>query len=77
MAGMPPLVLPSHAYTITGFDAASGLITIRNPHGLNSERFTLSNDEHHQKFEQLNDGVFKLHVTLFPHYFAQVARAFI
>jgi hypothetical protein len=77
MSGVPPLVLPSHAYTIIGFDAASGLITIRNPHGLNSERFTLSNDEHHQKFEQLNDGVFKLHVTLFPHYFAQVARAFI
>jgi len=77
MRGLPILVFPSHAYAIIGFDPASGMITIRNPHGINSERFTLPNDEKHQKFEQLNDGVFKMHISLFPHYFSEAARSFI
>jgi hypothetical protein len=75
MSGLPRLVVASHAYAIIGFEPASGMITIRNPHGANSERFTLTNDERHQKFEQLNDGVFKMHISLFPYYFSQVARA--
>ncbi len=77
LAGVPRLVVESHAYTIVGFEPASGMITIRNPHGINSQRFSLRDDESHQKFEQLNDGLFKINVTIFPYYFAQVARAFI
>jgi Calpain family cysteine protease len=77
MSGLPRLAVPSHAYTIIDFDPASGMIKLRNPHGKNSERFTLKNDDNHQKFEQLDDGVFKMHISLFKMYFAQVARAFI
>jgi Calpain family cysteine protease len=75
LTGLPRLVIASHAYTIIGFESASGMITIRNPHGANAQRFTLTNDERHEKFEQLNDGVFKIHISLFPYYFSQVARA--
>lgn len=75
--GGPMLVVPAHAYTIIGFEPASGMIKIRNPHGVNSQRFTLKNDTNHQKFEQLDDGVFKMHLSLFKVYFSQVARAFI
>ncbi len=76
-SGLPHLVVTGHAYTIVGFDAAKGMIKIRNPHGANSERFTLKNDPNHQKFEQLDDGLFKIHVSLFKQYFDQVARSFI
>ncbi len=64
-----------HAYTITGFDPATKMITMRNPHGDNSRRFRLKTDPEHQKFEQLNNGIFKMHVSLFPQYFSQVARS--
>lgn len=77
LSGLPPLAFPSHAYTIIGFDPASGMIKLRNPHGKNSQRFSLKNDENHQKFEQLDDGVFKMHLSLFKMYFSQLARAFI
>ncbi|MBC8000858.1 MAG: hypothetical protein IAF58_23120 [Leptolyngbya sp.] len=73
----PKLVVGGHAYTIVGFDPASSMIKIRNPHGANSQRFSLANDPTHQKFEQLDDGVFKIHITLFKHYFDEIARAFI
>lgn len=73
--GLPRLVFPSHAYTIVGFEPATGLIKIRNPHGINSERFVLSSDPTHRKFEQLNDGVFKMHVSLFQQYFDEIARS--
>lgn len=72
---MSLLVEPSHAYTIIGFDPASGLIKLRNPHGANSRRFTLKSDPRHEKFEMLDDGVFKIHMSLFKHFFSQVARA--
>lgn len=72
---MSLLVEPSHAYTIIGFDPASGLIKLRNPHGANSRRFALKSDPRHEKFEMLDDGVFKIHMSLFKHFFAQVARA--
>ncbi len=77
LSGLPPLAVASHAYTIIDFDPASGMIKIRNPHGKNSERFALKNDDNHQKFEQLDDGVFKMHLSLFKMYFSQIARAFI
>lgn len=77
LSGLPRLVVPSHAYTIVGFEPASGMVKIRNPHGTNSERFSLKNDENHQKFEQLDDGMFKIHVSLFKMYFSQIARTFI
>jgi hypothetical protein len=75
--GAARLIVEGHAYTIIGFDPASGMVKIRNPHGANSERFSLRNDETHQKFEQLDDGVFKMHLSLFKVYFDEVARAFI
>jgi hypothetical protein len=75
LSGLPRLVVPSHAYTIVGFEPASGMVKIRNPHGANAERFSLKDDSSHQKFEQLDDGMFKIHISLFKIYFAQVARA--
>jgi hypothetical protein len=72
---LPSLVFPSHAYTIIGFDAASGLIKIRNPHGANSRRFSLPSDPNHRKFEQLDDGMFKMHISLFQQYFDDLARS--
>jgi hypothetical protein len=72
---MPELAESGQAYTITGYDPATKMITMRNPHSDNSRRFRLKTDPEHQKFEQLNDGVFKMHVSLFPQYFSQVARA--
>ncbi|HEY9783879.1 MAG TPA: C2 family cysteine protease [Candidatus Obscuribacterales bacterium] len=74
---LPDLVVPGHAYTIVGFEPSRGMIKIRNPHGANSQRFSLENDRNHEKFEQLDDGVFKIHVSLFKQYFSQVARSFI
>ncbi|HMY51875.1 MAG TPA: C2 family cysteine protease [Candidatus Obscuribacter sp.] len=73
----PPLVIDQHAYTIIGFDPAHNLITIRNPHGRGSRRFSLKSDPQHLKFEQLEDGCFKMHVELFQQYFYSVARSFI
>lgn len=75
--GLPNIVVTGHAYTIIGFDPASGMVKIRNPHGANSRRFTLANDPNHQKFEQLDDGVFRIKLDLFKQYFQQVARSFI
>ena len=69
------LVETDHAYTITGFVPGTGMITMRNPHGANSRRFRLKTDLDHKKFEQLNDGVFKMHVSLFPKYFHLVVRS--
>lgn len=71
----PPLVMKFAGYTITGFDAATGMITLRNPHAGNSKRFRLEEDPDHKKFEQMNDGYFKMHVSLFPRYFKEVARS--
>ncbi|HEY9774235.1 MAG TPA: hypothetical protein V6C81_10590 [Planktothrix sp.] len=69
------LVESDECYTITGFDAATEMITLRTPHGENSRRFRLKDDPDHKKFEQLNDGVCKMNVSLFPHYFTQVCSA--
>ena len=71
----PELAETEHAYTITDFDLATKMITLKNPHGDNSRRFRLTTDPEHQKFEQLNNGMFKMHVSLFPRYFSQVARS--
>jgi hypothetical protein len=72
---LPELMEANHAYTIVGFDPATNMISIRDPHGDNSRRFRLKTDPEHQKFEQLNDGTFKLHISLFPQYFTAVARS--
>lgn len=77
LSGMTPLVVPRHAYTIIGFDPASNMITIRNPHGRNSDEFDLADDPGHRQFEMKEDGVFKMHLALFQKYFYQVCRSFI
>lgn len=69
------LVEEGQAYTITAFDSASGMITLRNPHGDNTRRFRLESDPDHKKFEQLNGGYLRMHVSLFPKYFSDLARA--
>jgi hypothetical protein len=74
-SGMPYIVETNHAYTIIGFEPSSGMIKIRNPHGANSRRFSLKNDARHEKFEMMDDGVFKIHMSLFKKYFDEVARA--
>lgn len=71
----PELVEDYHGFTITAYDAASGMVTLRNPHGANSRRFRLEDDKQHKKFEQLNGGFFKIHISLFPKYFKEVARS--
>lgn len=76
-ASLPELVVDSHAYTIIGFDAASGMITMRNPHGKNSEKYSLADDPNHRKFEWVGKGVFKMHISLFQKYFDEVCRSFI
>ena len=72
---LPQLAERSESYTITAFDSSSGMITIRNPHGANSRRFRLKDDPEGKKFVQLNDGVFKMHASIFPRYFAELARS--
>lgn len=76
-ASLPDLVVNSHAYTIIGFDAASGMITLRNPHGKHSRKYTLADDPNHRKFEWIGKGVFKIHISLFQKYFDEVCRSFI
>lgn len=71
----PELVESDHAYTITDYDTGTKMITLKNPHGDNSRRFRLKTDPEHQKFEQLNNGLLKMHVSIFPRYFSQVARS--
>lgn len=72
----PELVEMGLAYTITGFDPSSGMITLRNPNGANSRRFRLKPENpDYKKFEQLNDGMCKLNVALFSRYFEEIARA--
>ena len=71
----PTLVAEYTGYTITNFDPASGMITLRNPKGSNSARFRLEDDPQHKKFEQLNGGVMKMHISIFSRYFKEVARA--
>ncbi len=72
---LPELTESDQAYTIIDFDPATKMITVRNPHGDNSRRFRLTTDPEHRKFEQLNNGIFKMHVSIFPQYFSQVARS--
>ncbi|HEY9677506.1 MAG TPA: hypothetical protein V6C76_05830 [Drouetiella sp.] len=76
-AGLPPLAVPLHAYTVIGFDASKNMITIRNPHGKNSQEFDLDSDPQHRDFEWMQDGVFKMSIPLFQKYFHSVARSFI
>jgi hypothetical protein len=73
----PAIVVPTHAYTVTGYDPASNMITLRNPHGNNSRCFELAGDPKHLDFEQLDDGVFKISLRKFQKYFSQIARSFI
>lgn len=77
LARYEPLVVGAHAYTITGFDPASKMVTIRNPHGKHSTVYYKANDPQKRKFEWVKDGVFKMHLSLFRLYFSQVCRSFI
>jgi Calpain family cysteine protease len=77
LASLPDLVVPSHAYTVIDLDPAKQLITMRNPHGRNSERFDMPQDPAHQSFEQLDDGVLKMSIGEFQKYFHSIARSFI
>jgi hypothetical protein len=71
------LVEPTHAYTVIGFDPAHNMITIRNPHGKNGRRFSLESDPHHEDFQQLDNGVFKMSIRTFQKNFTRLVRAFI
>ncbi|MCA9805189.1 MAG: hypothetical protein KC777_24640, partial [Cyanobacteria bacterium HKST-UBA02] len=73
----PRLVVGQHAYTIIGFDAARKLVTVRNPHGKNSRRFNLKSDTRHEKFQMMDNGIFKIHLSIFQKSFSQVCRSFI
>lgn len=70
-------IIENHAYTIIGFDSARNMVIIRNPHGRESETFSMPDDPHHLKFEQLTDGVFKMNLELFKDAFGSVCRSFI
>ncbi|MBP9090672.1 hypothetical protein KBI23_06545 [bacterium] len=70
-------VFECHAYTITGFDPARNMITIRNPHGHKSHQFTFDEDPRHLQFEPLEDGVFKMHMDLFRESYGSLCRSFI
>lgn len=74
LAAYPPLVIGAHAYTIIDFNPASKMVTVRNPHGESSRRFSLKGPNH-RMFEQKDDGVFKMHLQLFQKYFWQVCRS--
>lgn len=76
-SNMPDLVIGSHAYTIIGYDTSRSMVIVRNPHGRNSDTFSLPSDPQHLKFEQLDDGAFKMSLPLFQEYFHCVARSFI
>lgn len=74
---LPDLIVNSHVYTIIGFDPASGMIVMRNPHGKYSDKFSLEGDPNHRKFEWIGKGVFKMHISLFQKFFDEVCRSFI
>jgi hypothetical protein len=74
---VPAPVIEAHAYTIIGFDPSRSMVTIRNPHGRRARRFSWDDDPQHLKFEQLDDGVFKMNVDLFCDSFGSVCRSFI
>jgi len=71
----PELVEAYHGFTITGYEPSTGMVTLRNPMGNNSRRFRLETDPLHKKFQQLNEGSFKMHISLFALYFKEVARS--
>ncbi len=70
-------VFECHAYTITGFEPARNMITIRNPHGHKSHQFSFDEDPRHLQFEAMEDGVFKMHIDLFKESFGSLCRSFI
>jgi hypothetical protein len=74
---LPPLVIPSHAYTIIGLDQAKSMILLRNPHGRQSRVFESPDDPKHLEFEQLDNGKFKISIQKFQKYFYSMARSFI
>lgn len=73
----PIIVFPLHAYTIVAFDPSKNMVTLRNPHGLNSENFELESDPKHEEFEQLDGGLCKMSLSRMQKCFHSVARSFI
>ncbi|MFX5547135.1 hypothetical protein ABTD91_19500, partial [Acinetobacter baumannii] len=59
-----------------GFDSTKNMVTLRNPHGKKSQRFSVAGDPAHLRFEQLDDGVFKMNLDLFCVSFGSVCRSF-
>jgi hypothetical protein len=70
-------IIESHAYTVIGMDTAKNMIILRNPHGRRSKRFELPSDPQHLRFEQLEDGAFKMSLQTFHDSFGRAARSFI
>jgi hypothetical protein len=71
----PQLTIGPHAYTIIGIEPSKNMVIFRNPHGRRGDRFSLPSDPQHLKFEQLDDGVFKMNIELIPTYFYSMARS--
>jgi hypothetical protein len=75
---LPDIVFGGHAYTITEFDPARQMITLRNPHGRYSKSFPrLPDDPQEQHFKQLKGGFSQMDIETFQKYFTTVGRAFI
>ncbi|MBU6455111.1 MAG: hypothetical protein KGS72_25290 [Cyanobacteria bacterium REEB67] len=77
LGNVPQLTVGPHAYTVIGIDQSRNMIILRNPHGKHSQRFSLADDPQHLKFEQMDDGVLKMNIEIFPTYFYSLARSFI
>ena len=75
-SGSQPII-EGHAYTVIGWDSSRNMVILRNPHGRHSRRFAVTSDPQHLRFEQLDDGVFKMNVQMFHDSFGSAARSFI
>ncbi len=75
---LPDIVFCGHAYTITEFDPAKQMITLRNPHGRYSKSFSrLPDDPQELHFKQLKGGFSQMDIETFQKYFTTVGRSFI
>jgi hypothetical protein len=77
LSDLPPLVVPTHAYTVIGLDPGKNMVILRNPWGRGTERFELPHDPNHFEFEALENGKCKMSISQFQKYFHSVCRSFI
>jgi len=73
----PQPIIEAHAYTVIGMDTSKNMIILRNPHGRKSRKFEVQGDPQHLRFEQLEDGAFKMNLQTFHDSFGSAARSFI